>query len=179
MNVTIGRKNGSSSSRRQKRFDSVAEGEAALLEWTSEGFNVFWTAVGEAGLSKPFNLVDGERVYERMHLFTARSASRRLHRFPRKSLPFRSRKYLLQNRKRIAIRAVAEQRDEFGGIRRKRVAFLLRHCRSHFRKHGPRRLFEFKYLATRLHRFRHFLQLCCRQNKNSFLAASRNGSLNF
>ncbi|MFE6746026.1 hypothetical protein ACFVGM_09255 [Kitasatospora purpeofusca] len=61
--LVIARKDGSSSSRRQKRFDSVAEGEAALLEWVVEGFNVFWTEIGEGGLSKPFDLVDGERVY--------------------------------------------------------------------------------------------------------------------
>ncbi len=61
--LVIGRKNGSSSSRRQKRFDTVEEGEAALLAWAGEGFNVFWTELGEGGLSKPFDLVDGERVY--------------------------------------------------------------------------------------------------------------------
>lgn len=61
--LVIGRKDGSSSSRRQKRFNSATEGEAALLEWSSEGFNVFWTAMGEDSLSKPFDLVDGERIY--------------------------------------------------------------------------------------------------------------------
>ncbi|MFJ7281109.1 hypothetical protein [Kitasatospora sp. NPDC098663] len=61
--LVIGRKNGSSSSRREKRFDTVEAGEAAIREWSLEGFNVFWTALGDGPLSKPFDLVDGERSY--------------------------------------------------------------------------------------------------------------------
>ncbi|MBD0670044.1 hypothetical protein [Streptomyces sp. CBMA156] len=61
--LVIGRKNGSSSSRKQKRFDSVEEAEAAMREWVVEGFNVFWTALGDGPLSEPFDLVDGERSY--------------------------------------------------------------------------------------------------------------------
>lgn len=58
----VGLINGSSSSRRQLRCASVEEGEALLREWAAEGYNMFWTEAGEAGLSKPFDLVDGERV---------------------------------------------------------------------------------------------------------------------
>ncbi|UXX93940.1 hypothetical protein N7U49_21260 [Streptomyces sp. AD2-2] len=37
-------------------------GEALLQEWAAEGYDTFWTEIGETGLSKPFELVDGERV---------------------------------------------------------------------------------------------------------------------
>ncbi|MFJ4686530.1 hypothetical protein [Streptomyces sp. NPDC088789] len=60
--LVIGRVNGSSSSRRQLRCATVEEGEALLREWAAEGYNTFWTEVGETGLCKPFDLVDGERV---------------------------------------------------------------------------------------------------------------------
>lgn len=60
--LVIGRKDGSSSSRRQERCDTVEIGEALLRLWAAEGYNVFWTEIGESGLSKPFDLVDGERV---------------------------------------------------------------------------------------------------------------------
>ncbi|MFF8283281.1 hypothetical protein ACF06W_11230 [Streptomyces albus] len=60
--LVIARINGSSSSRRQHRFATSELGEAALKEWAREGYNVFWTAVGEGRLSNPFRLVDGVRV---------------------------------------------------------------------------------------------------------------------
>lgn len=60
--LVIARWNGSSSSRRQERCESVEIGEALIREWIAEGYNLFWTEIGERGLSKPFHLVDGERV---------------------------------------------------------------------------------------------------------------------
>ncbi|MEU1552219.1 hypothetical protein ABZ517_05780 [Streptomyces scabiei] len=60
--LVIARINGSSSSRRQKRLDNPEIGEATIRQWAAEGYNVFWTEIGESGLSKPFHLVDGERV---------------------------------------------------------------------------------------------------------------------
>lgn len=60
--LVIARVNGSSSSRRQLRCASVTEGEALLQKWAAEGYTTFWTEIGEGGLSKPFELVNGERV---------------------------------------------------------------------------------------------------------------------
>lgn len=60
--LVIARIGGSSSSRRQKRCDTVEIGEATMRLWAAEGYTTFWTEVGETGLSKPFELVDGERV---------------------------------------------------------------------------------------------------------------------
>ena len=60
--LIIARIHGSSRSRRQLRCASVQEGEALLQEWAAEGYDTFWTEVGETGLSKPFELVDGVRV---------------------------------------------------------------------------------------------------------------------
>uniref|UniRef100_A0AAU3I5W1 Resolvase/invertase-type recombinase catalytic domain-containing protein n=1 Tax=Streptomyces sp. NBC_01393 TaxID=2903851 RepID=A0AAU3I5W1_9ACTN len=59
--LVIARIGGSSSSRRQERRDTVAEGEALIALWAAEGYTTFWAEVGEQGLSKPFRLVDGER----------------------------------------------------------------------------------------------------------------------
>ncbi|MEU6765925.1 hypothetical protein ABZ916_25845 [Streptomyces sp. NPDC046853] len=60
--LVIGRA-GSSSGRRQYRFRTAEAGERALLRWQKEGFFHFWTRLGDGELSKPFKLVDGERVY--------------------------------------------------------------------------------------------------------------------
>lgn len=60
--LVIARIGGSSSSRRQRRFPTVEAGERALTRWAKEGYTTFWTEEGESGLSKPFHLVDGERV---------------------------------------------------------------------------------------------------------------------
>lgn len=54
--LVIGRKNGKSSTRRQRRFPTVDAGERALVRWSKEGFNVFWTAVGDGPLDGPFDL---------------------------------------------------------------------------------------------------------------------------
>lgn len=60
--LVIARRNGSSSSRREERCENEEAGEALIREWAAEGYNVFWTEIGETGLSKPFDLVDGQRV---------------------------------------------------------------------------------------------------------------------
>ncbi|MFE5853159.1 hypothetical protein ACFQ61_08055 [Streptomyces sp. NPDC056500] len=61
--LIIARISGSSSSRRQQRCEDEKSGEALILQWAAEGYNVFWTEVGEAGLSKPFAPgADGTRV---------------------------------------------------------------------------------------------------------------------
>ncbi|MFB7917042.1 hypothetical protein [Streptomyces sp. NPDC056061] len=60
--LVIARIGGSSSSRKEERCASVERGEALIKLWATEGYTTFWTEVGEEGLSKPFRLVDGERV---------------------------------------------------------------------------------------------------------------------
>jgi hypothetical protein len=40
--LLIGRKNGSSSSRRQYRFPNEERARAAVTRWQAEGFNGFW-----------------------------------------------------------------------------------------------------------------------------------------
>jgi len=46
----IGRINGSSSSRKQKRFATVEAARSAIREWSAKGFDSFWTQMGEGPL---------------------------------------------------------------------------------------------------------------------------------
>jgi hypothetical protein len=40
--LLIARKDGSSSTRRQRRFDTLDQLEAAVIRWRAAGFNVWW-----------------------------------------------------------------------------------------------------------------------------------------
>ena len=106
-----------------------------------------------------------ERADERVHLFAPRCASCRLY--------FRAREFFRSVPEKTFCKTESASRYEPSASKAissaasgsERIAFFLRNGSDHLREHRARRLFKLKYLATRLHRLRHFFQFGRRENE--------------